>query len=220
MGAVVTLGMLAGMVRVERSARGSVLLELGEWVDVPAPAAGRVVSVDVGLSETVQAGQVVARLETAAGTAEAVAPLSAMVGRVTVTKGAEVEAGQPVASLLNREAVLPSLYVVFPGEYRPELAPGMTLEYQLPGMPVPFETVIEKVEGPEVSLRYAKAQLPGRDVFGQGAVLVRAHVPSRNYERDGKKRVYQDGMKGRARVKLGTQRLIVAWFPGLRDALP
>ncbi|NOK14287.1 hypothetical protein, partial [Corallococcus exercitus] len=86
MGAVVTLGMLAGMVRVERSARGSVLLEQGEWVDLPAPAEGRVMSVDVGLSETVQAGQVVARLETAAGSAEVVAPLSAMVGRVTVTK--------------------------------------------------------------------------------------------------------------------------------------
>ncbi|GMT99205.1 hypothetical protein KH5H1_33240 [Corallococcus caeni] len=218
-GAVVTLGMLAGMVRVERSARGSVLLEQGEWVDVPAPAAGRVVSVDVGLSETVQAGQVVARLETAAGSSEVVAPLSAMVGRVTVTKGARVEAGQPVAALVDPDA-LPSLHVVFPGEYRPELAPGMTLEYQLAGMPVPFEAVIEKVEGPEASLQYAKAQLPGSDAFGQGAVLVQAHVPSRNYKRDGKQRIYKDGMKGRARVKLGTQRLIVAWFPGLRDALP
>ncbi|MBN8232418.1 HlyD family efflux transporter periplasmic adaptor subunit [Corallococcus macrosporus] len=214
-----TLGVLAGMVRVERSARGSVLLEQGEWVDVPAPAEGRVMSVDVGLSEPVQAGQVLARLETAAGSAEVVAPLSAMVGRLSVTKGARVTAGQPVAALLNQDT-LPSLHAVFPGEYRPELAPGMTLEYQLSGMPVPFEAVIEKVETPEASLQYAKAQLPGSDAFEQGAVLVQAHVPSRNYERDGKQRVYKDGMKGRARVKLGTQRLIVAWFPGLRDALP
>ncbi|NRD54522.1 hypothetical protein HQQ75_15495, partial [Corallococcus exiguus] len=74
---MVTLGVLAGMVRVDRSARGQVLLQQGEWVDVPAPAAGRVMSVDVGLTEKVKAGQVVARLETATGAAEVVAPLEA-----------------------------------------------------------------------------------------------------------------------------------------------
>ncbi|RKH90708.1 hypothetical protein D7Y21_05655 [Corallococcus sp. AB045] len=218
-GAVVTLGVLAGMVRVERSARGPVLVQVGEWVDVPAPVAGQVMSVHVGLSQKVQAGQVVARLETASGAAEVVAPLAAMVGRVSVTKGARVGAGQPVASLLNRDAVLPSLYVLFSEDYRPELAPGMTLEFQTPGMPHPLETVIEQVEGPEESLQFTKAQQ--RDAaYPEGAVLIRAHVPARNYERDGKKRVYQDGESGRAQVKLGTQRLLVAWFPGLRDALP
>ncbi|WP_375745011.1 hypothetical protein NR800_09570 [Corallococcus interemptor] len=217
-GAVVTLGMLAGMVRVERTARGPVLLHLGEWVDVPAPAAGRVMSVDVGLTEPVKAGQVVARLETASGEAEVVAPLEAKVGRVAVRKGAQVEAGQPVVALMNRD-VMPSLYALFPEDFRSELAPGMTLEFQMPGMPHPLDAVIEQVEGPEASLQFAKAQ--GRDgAYPKGAVLVRSHVPDRTYERDGKTRVYQDGEWGRVQVKLGTQRLLVSWFPGLRDALP
>lgn len=217
-GAVVTLGVLAGMVRVDRSARGPVLIQQGEWVDVPAPAAGRVMSVDVGLTASVKAGQVVARLETASGAAEVVAPLKAIVGRVEVTKGAQVEAGQPVVSLLNKD-VLPSLSVLLPEEYRQELAPGMPLEFQLPDMPYPLEAVIEQVEGPEESLQFAKAQRRA-GAYPEGAVLVRAHVPARNYERDGKSRVYQDGEWGRVQVKLGTQRLLVAWFPGLRDALP
>lgn len=218
-GAVVTLAVFAGMVRVDRTARGTALLELGEWVDVPAPVAGRVVSVDVGLSQKVMAGQVVARLAAASGEAEVFAPLEAMVGRVSVKPGAEVVEGQPVVALMNRN-VLPSLYVLFPGEFRAELAPGMTFEYQLAGMPVPFEAVIEKVEDPETSLQYARAQKDATQSSEQGAVLVRAHVPSRNYERDGRSRVYQDGMTGRARVRLGTQRLLVAWFPGLRGAVP
>ncbi|MBN8468153.1 hypothetical protein JYJ95_16650 [Corallococcus exiguus] len=217
-GAVVTLGVLAAMVRVDRSARGQVLLQQGEWVDVPAPTAGRVMSVDVGLSQPVKAGQVVARLETATGAAEVVAPLEAMVGRVAVTKGAQVEAGQLVAALMNRN-VLPSLNVLFPEEYRSELAPGMTLEFQLPDMPQPLETVIEQVEGPEESLQFAKVQRRA-EAYPKGAVLIRAHVPARTYERGGKKRVYQDGESGRASVRLGTQRLLVSWFPGLRDALP
>ncbi|MHA7631065.1 hypothetical protein [Corallococcus sp. M7] len=217
-GAVVTLGVLAGMVRVDRSARGLVLLQQGEWVDVPAPASGRVMSVDVGLTEPVKAGQVLARLETASGAAEVVAPLEAMVGRVAATKGAQLEAGQPVVALMNRN-VLPSLSVLFPEDYRQELAPGMTLEFQMPDMPHPLETVIEQVEGPEASLQFAKVQRRAA-AYPEGAVLIRAHVPARTYERDGKKRVYQDGESGRAQVKLGTQRLLVSWFPGLRDALP
>ncbi|RKG94748.1 hypothetical protein D7X32_41240 [Corallococcus carmarthensis] len=216
---MVTLGVLAGMVRVDRTARGPVMLQQGEWVDVPAPAAGRVMSVDVGLSEPVQAGKVVARLETASGTTEVVAPLEAIVGQVPVTKGAQVVEGQPVVALLNRK-VLPSLHVLFPGEYRSELAPGMTLEFQLPDMPVPLEAEIEQVEGPEESLQFAKVRRRADAVSRDGVVLVRAHVPARTYEREGKKRVYQDGESGRAQVKLGTQRLIVAWFPGLRAALP
>ncbi|NOJ95305.1 hypothetical protein HMI51_20485 [Corallococcus coralloides] len=217
-GAVVTLGVLAGMVRVDRTARGPVRLQQGEWVDVPAPTAGRVMSVDVGLTSPVKAGQVVARLETASGAAEVVAPLKAMVGRVEVTKGAHVEAGQPVVALLNRD-VLPSLSVLLSEDYRQELAPGMTLEFQMPDMPHPLEAVIEQVEGPEASLQFAKVQRRA-EAYPEGAVLVRAHVPARTYERDGKKRVYQDSEWGRAQVKLGTQRLLVSWFPGLRDALP
>ncbi|NOK22619.1 hypothetical protein HMI50_36970 [Corallococcus carmarthensis] len=204
---------------MDRTARGPVMLQQGEWVDVPAPAAGRVMSVDVGLSEPVQAGKVVARLETASGTTEVVAPLEAIVGQVPVTKGAQVVEGQPVVALLNRK-VLPSLHVLFPGEYRSELAPGMTLEFQLPDMPVPLEAEIEQVEGPEESLQFAKVRRRADAVSRDGVVLVRAHVPARTYEREGKKRVYQDGESGRAQVKLGTQRLIVAWFPGLRAALP
>ncbi len=218
-GAVVTLGVLAGMVRVDRVARGTVLLQQGEWVDLPAPVTGQVMSVNVGLGQPVKAGQVVARLETATGPAEVVAPLEALVSQVAVKQGARVEAGQPVAAVLNRN-VLPSLSVLFPEDYRQELAPGMSLSFQTSNMPHPLETVIEQVEGPEASLQFAKARRRGDDTYRDGAVLVRAHVPSRTYERDGKKRVYQDGESGRATVKLGTQRLLVSWFPGLRDALP
>ncbi|RKH62845.1 hypothetical protein D7X96_29105, partial [Corallococcus interemptor] len=90
MGAVVTLGVFAGTVRVDRSVRGPVVLHWGEWVDVPAPVAGQVMSVDVGLTEPVQAGQVLAKLETEAGPAQVVAPLAATVGRVVVTQGGRV----------------------------------------------------------------------------------------------------------------------------------
>ncbi|WP_223631831.1 biotin/lipoyl-containing protein [Corallococcus sp. EGB] len=218
-GAVLTLAVLAGTVRVDRVARGPVLVQRGEWVDVPAPAAGQVMSVDVGLGQQLKAGQVVARLETASGSAEVVAPLAAVVSQVTVTKGVRVEAGQPVAALLNRD-VLPSLSVLFAEDARPELAPGMTLSFELPDMPHPLETVIEQVEGPEESLQFAKTRRRSDVTYQNGAVLVRAHVPSRSYERDGKQRIFQDGEWGRASVKLGTQRLLVSWFPGLRDALP
>lgn len=219
MGAVVTLLALASMVRMDRTARGTVLLQKGEWVEVAAPAPGRVVSVDVGLGQKVTVGQVLARLETASGPVELTAPQAATVGRLWVERGAEVAAGQPVVAVRDPEA-LPSLYVLLPGEYRSELAAGMTLEYRMEAMATPLETVIEKVEGPEASLQYARARKDASASREDGAVLVRAHVPERSFIRDGRSRLYQDGSTGSARVKLGTQRLLVAWFPGLRHALP
>ncbi|WP_147446788.1 acetyl-CoA carboxylase biotin carboxyl carrier protein subunit, partial [Corallococcus sp. CA047B] len=183
------------------------------------PAPGRVVSVDVGLGQKVTPGQVLARLETASGPVDLKAPREATVGRVSVAPGAQVVAGQAVVSVRDPEA-LPSLYVLLPGEYRSELAPGMTLEYRMERMPEPLETVIEAVEGPEASLQYARARKAEDSSREDGVVLVRAHVPSRSFIRDEQSRLYQDGSTGSARVKLGTQRLLVAWFPGLRHALP
>ncbi|RKG75658.1 biotin/lipoyl-containing protein, partial [Corallococcus terminator] len=209
----------ASMVRMDRMARGTVLLEKGEWVEVPAPAPGKVVSVDVGLGQKVTAGQVLARLETASGPVELTAPQAATVGRLLVEQGAEVVAGQPVVAVRDPEA-LPSLHVLLPGAYRSELAPGMTLEYRMEGMPAPLDAVIEKVEDPEASLQYARARKSEMATGGDGAVLVRAHAPARAFIRDGRSRLYQDGSTGSARVKLGTQRLLIAWFPGLRHALP
>ena len=51
-------------------------------------------------------------------------------------------------------------------------------------------------------------------------LLVRASVPLSDPERKGQARIYQDGHGSHALVKLGTQRLLVSWFPGLRHALP
>jgi multidrug resistance efflux pump len=209
-GAAVTLLALAGMVRVDHLAKGTARLQLGEWVDVAAPESGRVVEVGVELSQAVGAGQRLATVETASGRTEVTAPEAGRVARVSVARGAEVTKGQPVVAVMaSRE--LPTLYANFPEAFRPDLAPGMKVEFQLEGMPQPMEAVIDHVEDREASRQYANA----RD-----AVVVRAHVVDRNYERDGRQRVYQDGMTGHARVKLGTQRLLVSWFPGLRGALP
>ena len=66
MGAVVTLVALVVTMRVDRKAYGLVEVDMGERVDVPVPVAGRVVWVDTGRRKQVAAGEVVARLETAA----------------------------------------------------------------------------------------------------------------------------------------------------------
>jgi biotin carboxyl carrier protein len=218
-GAVVTLGALAGMVRVDHLAKGTARLQNGEWLDVVSPEAGRVVSVDVGLSQPVATGDVLAKVETASGSKAVTAPGAGRVGRVSVAKGAQVQQGQPLLAVLA-PAEVPTLYALFPGEFRQELAPGMKLEFQLANMPEPEEAIIDRVESPEVSLQYARNQGGAEAARSQDAVLVLAQAVSRNYIRDGRQRVYQDGMTGRARVKLGTQRLLVSWFPGLRGALP
>ncbi|RKH55443.1 hypothetical protein D7V93_22905 [Corallococcus llansteffanensis] len=111
---------------------------------------------------------------------------------------------------------------IFPGRFRSELAPGMPMEVRLTDDPFPIETVIEKVEGPEASARYMWARkyvnLPLSE--GEGVVLVRASVPLPASERSGQARIDKDARGSHALVKLGTQRLLVSWFPGLRHALP
>ncbi|CAM3393767.1 biotin/lipoyl-binding protein [Corallococcus soli] len=215
LGAVFTLCVLSAMVRMDRTADGAAQLRLGESVDVLAPAAGRVVSVDVGLGQDVTVGQVLARLETGSGPVEVTAPQPARV-YFLLEPETQVAEGKPVAALRLPDTVV-SLFVLFPGEFRAELAPGVPMELQLDGVPQPIETVIESVEGPEASLRYAQRRKFSEVSLEHGAVLVRAQVPPRD---DTQGRVYQDGMIGSARVRLGTQRLLGAWFPELRRVLP
>lgn len=221
MGAVVTLVAFAATVRVDRVAKGNALLELGERVDVPVSVAGRVVWVDTGRRKQVMAGQVVARLETATGEVEVTAPRAGTVELELVAPGVEMKAGESVMALLDPGVARASFTGIFPGRFRSELAPGMPMEVRLQDDPFPIETVIEKVEGPEASARYLWARkyvnLPLSE--GEGVVLVRASVPLPASERNGQARIHSMTVGSDARVRLGTQRLLVAWFPGLRRAL-
>lgn len=223
MGAVVTLVAFTATVRVDRIAKGLVQVDLGERVDVPVPVAGRVASVDVGREQQVTAGQVVARLETAAGAVvEVPAPRAATVQMELVAQGVETAAGESVMALLDPGVARASFTGIFPGRFRSELAPGMPMEVRLRDDPIPIETVIEKVEGPEASARYLWARkyvnLPLSE--GEGVVLVRASVPLPAPERNGQARLHSMTVGSDARVRLGTERLLVAWLPGLRRALP
>ena len=223
MGAVVTLVAFTATVRVDRVAKGNAVLELGERVDVPVPVAGRVASVDVGREQQVTAGQVVARLETATGAVvEVPAPRAGTVLMELVAPGVEMKAGESVMALLDPGVARASFTGIFPGRFRSELAPGMPMEVRLDDERIPIETVIEKVEGPEASARYLWARkyvnLPLEK--GEGVVLVRASVPLPDSERSGQARIPPRTAGSDARVTLGTQRLLDAWFPGLRRALP
>ena len=202
-----------------RNAVGRVLVQMGERIPLQASTGGRLMSVDVGAGQRVTRGQVLARLTTDAGEQELTAPRDGIVGDVPLREGQSVAAGQTVVWLVDPNA-LPGLLALFPGTYRAELVPGLPLRYHLTGIPFPIETTIDAVGTPEEALRIARGPLWEGVSLEDGAVLVRARVPSRNYTVDGRARIYMDAMTGRALVPLGSERLLVAWFPGLRGVLP
>jgi multidrug resistance efflux pump len=110
---------------------------------------------------------------------------------------------------------------MLPGEYRPLLQPGMTAQLEFAGFRHEFvEVVIEEI-GDEVIGAAEVARFLGREradavAVDGGVVLVRARLPARAFEVDGRRFRYFDGMQGRAEVRVRSQSILTTLVPGMR----
>lgn len=152
------------------------------------------------------------------------APRSGVVGDVRLRPGQHVAQGEVMVSLLGTTSPV-VVTAALPGEYRPLLEAGAVLRLELKGFPYRYqelivEDVADELVGPEEVRRYlGLSTLQGLDP-GAATVLVRARLPARSFEMEGRRLAYFDGMPGRAQVRLRSEPLLVALVPGLKALLP
>jgi biotin carboxyl carrier protein len=150
------------------------------------------------------------------------APQAGVVGDVRVRQGQLVEAGTSVVELVDRASTA-RVTVFLPGRYRPYLARGKKLRFELDGFrrrsqELAITAVGDQIIGPTEAQRFL-----GRDVADalniQGpVVLVEAELPSTTFEADdGRRFAYAHGMLGKAESPVRDEPIIYAFVPTLRE---
>lgn len=148
------------------------------------------------------------------------APVAGVVRDLRAVPGQVIAPGQPVLSIVDG-AELPSVVVLIPGQYLPQLRPGMKVRLELSGYPflyqwLTLDSVAEEVTGPAEARRLLGPDAGDAVELGGPVALVTARLPAETFTISGERYPYRDGMLGRAEVRIRSERLLLSLVPGLR----
>lgn len=134
--------------------------------------------------------------------------------------GQPLALGQPVLSIVDGSG-LPSLVALVPGQYLPQLKPGMNVRLELTGYPflyqwLTLETVAEEVTGPAEARRLLGPSASDAVEITGPVALVTARLPAADFVVGDETYPYRDGMLGRAEIRTRSEPLLLSLVPGLR----
>jgi membrane fusion protein (multidrug efflux system) len=143
-----------------------------------------------------------------------------VVSDLRVRTGQHVEPGDIAASIVDGSGGL-EMIALLPGEDRPQLATGMPLRLELSGyryvyQSLAIESVSSDVIAPSEAKRVLGAEVADSLQLAGPVVVVRGKLAGSEFEVDGRKFYYHDGMLGTAEVPVRSVRILVALIPGLR----
>ncbi|MCP3963384.1 MAG: GAF domain-containing protein [bacterium] len=151
------------------------------------------------------------------------APTAGTVGDIWVRPGQYVHPGHPVLSLVGEESE-PTLVVMIPGHFRPLLEPGMPIRLEISGYRYVYQhlevgSIGDEVVGPAEVQRYLGPGISDSVALAGPIVIVRARLPSRTFEAEGRTYGYHDGMHGIAEVRVRSEKILLALVPALKKLL-
>lgn len=150
------------------------------------------------------------------------APTGGTVSDVRVRQGQYVTPGQLLLSLVQEgEQEDPKVVILVPGEYRPQIQPGMPIRFEIAGYRYAYQalgvsSVGDDVVGPNEARRYLGPGLADSVTVGGPVVVVEAALPSETFEAEDKIYRYHNGMSGRAEVRVRSEKILFTLVPGLK----
>ena len=150
------------------------------------------------------------------------APFAGVVGDVRVRAGQAVDAGATVLELVAAGSSA-SLTALLPGRYRPFLAPGKHLRFQLDGFhkrahELVITQVGDQIVGPSEAARYLGRDLADSLHVDGPVVLVQAQLPAATFEADDDVTLpFAHGMQGRAESAVRNEPLAYVFVPALKQ---
>ncbi len=147
------------------------------------------------------------------------APKDGVVGDVRVRGGVALAAGDHVLTLMKREAE-PTVLVFLPGQDRPRLRRGQSIQIDLSGYTKVRErgTIVEvgaEVIGPNEARRALGQKNADAVPLSGPVVMVRATLPNRTFKVNRDTFRYHDGMPLRGEVKVENKPFLVSLVPAL-----
>jgi multidrug resistance efflux pump len=151
------------------------------------------------------------------------APADGIVGDLRCRPEQHVTPGDILLSL-HGPSSRAVLIAMLPGEHRPQLRSGMTLNVELRGyrqspQRLTIAAVADEVVGAEEAKRLLGPEVATAVPLNGAVVRVEAYFPRDTFNSRGQTYVLHDGMWGSAEVAVRSEPLLVALVPGLRDVL-
>jgi multidrug efflux pump subunit AcrA (membrane-fusion protein) len=148
------------------------------------------------------------------------APSAGTASDVRVRAGQYLTPGQPILSIVHREDQ-PTLVVMLPGEYRPQLRRGMPIRFEIAGYRYAYQrlavdAVSDEVVGPNEARRYLGQEIADALPVSGAVVIVRARLPAATFKAEGRSYRFHNGMHGTAEVEVRSEKILLALVPGLR----
>jgi membrane fusion protein (multidrug efflux system) len=148
------------------------------------------------------------------------APSAGVVSDVRIRTGQLLGAGDIVLTLVRDDARF-GIVAMLPGQYRPLLKPHMPMRLELSGFRFAYreleiDTIGDEVIGPAEARRYLGAEIADTVTLPSSVILVRAHLPTRDFSVDGRTFAYHDGMQGTAEARVRTEPILFSLVPGLK----
>jgi multidrug efflux pump subunit AcrA (membrane-fusion protein) len=147
-------------------------------------------------------------------------PAAGVVNDVLVRPGQYMQPGQTVLSLAAG-ATEPSLTVVLPGQYRPQLRAGQPMRFEIGGYRYAYQRLVvasvgDEVIGPAEAQRTLGPAIAETVQVTGPVVLVKARLPSPTFEAEKKTYRYHNGMQGTAEIRVRSERLLWVLVPSLK----
>ncbi len=144
-----------------------------------------------------------------------------VVGVVWARVGQQIEPGQPVVAIDAGQA-RPSIDIVVPAHHRPKLAVGQPIRLTLDGYArIGDRLTLSAIGNDTVSPgedRKLVDQALGEIARSTGpSILASASLPSESFTVGDRRFRFHDGMKGQCDIRIGSERIIFALFPALRN---
>jgi len=151
------------------------------------------------------------------------APHAGIVNDIRIRVGQHLPVGTPILSITRNDSAL-SIVALISGGYRPMLRPGQTARLEINGFRYSYreltvEAIGDEVVGPEEARRYLGPNVADSVQLSGPVILVRAKLPARTFNSDGRVFSYHDGMHGTAEVRVRTESILLTLVPGLKWVL-
>jgi hypothetical protein len=151
------------------------------------------------------------------------APSDGTASDVRVRPGEFLAAGQAVLSIVHGED-RPTVVVLLPGEYRPQVRRGMPIRFEISGYRYAYQrltvdAVGDEVVGPTEARRYLGTEIGDTVTLSGPVVILKALLPSPSFTAEGHTYRFHNGMHGNAEVEVRSERILVTLVPGLKAFL-
>ncbi len=148
------------------------------------------------------------------------ADISGTIGDIRIRAGQRVAAGQVLLSISSDDDNV-RVIAFLPGQYRPQVQPGMRMRLTLDGYPYGFQyveiaTAADEIIGPAEAKQFAgKVIGDALDINGPN-FIVEAHLDATSFTSENQVYAFHNGMRGQAEAQVASESILITLFPSLK----